>query len=103
MQFSKILSTVACLLATSTAFAIPASLDARQSSATPIETAPLQLGACLALGKCYTEGTNIGCLTAGCATNELLGSICSCNASVQKVLDVQTAKGRATWPLKCAL
>ncbi|CAG8962299.1 hypothetical protein HYFRA_00005354 [Hymenoscyphus fraxineus] len=102
MQFSKILSTVACLLATSTAVAIPASIDARQSSTTAIETAPLQLGACLALGKCYTEG-NVGCLTAGCGTMELLGSVCSCNASVQKVLDVQTAKGRATWPLKCAL
>ncbi|KAL2070595.1 hypothetical protein VTL71DRAFT_13621 [Oculimacula yallundae] len=99
MKFS-ILTTASLLLAV-TASAVPSSLLSRQSSTTPIDTAPLLLGSCLAIGACYYEGNQRGCLTAGCGNLTLLGSICSCNADVQKELDVQKEKGQKLWPVKC--
>lgn len=73
----------------------------RQSSTAAIDTAPLLLGSCLAIGTCYYDGNQQGCYTAGCGNHTLLGSICSCNADVQKALDVQLQKGAKQWPVKC--
>ncbi|KAH6723297.1 hypothetical protein DL95DRAFT_42928 [Leptodontidium sp. 2 PMI_412] len=100
MQFSTLLSA-ASLLLVATASAIPSSLVSRQSSTAAIDTAPLLLGSCLAIGTCYYDGNQQGCYTAGCGNHTLLGSICSCNADVQKALDVQLQKGAKQWPVKC--
>ncbi|KAG4411061.1 hypothetical protein IFR04_015805 [Cadophora malorum] len=100
MQFSALLSA-ASLLLTATAIVLPSTLVERQSSTAPIDTAPLLLGSCLAIGTCYYDGDQQGCYTAGCGNKSLLGSICSCNDDVQKALNVQLQKGAKLWPVKC--
>ncbi|TVY38374.1 hypothetical protein LOCC1_G006483 [Lachnellula occidentalis] len=105
MQFSTLfLSTASLFLA---ATASPTALIQRQSSPSPMPTPPpidtsqLQLGACLSFGQCYFDGNEGGCASRGCAGEEMLGSICSCNADVQGAIDVQNAKGRQEWPIMC--
>ncbi|KAH7354918.1 hypothetical protein BKA65DRAFT_230994 [Rhexocercosporidium sp. MPI-PUGE-AT-0058] len=100
MHFPTLFSAASVLLI-ATASAIPSFLVLRQSSTAPIDTAPLLLGSCLAIGSCYYGGNQQGCYTAGCGNQTLLGSICSCNADVQKALDVQLQKGAKQWPVKC--
>ena len=73
----------------------------RQSNFDPVDTTKLFIGACLAIGACYYETDELGCYNAGCGNSTMLGSICSCNADVQSAIDVQNAKGRALWPVKC--
>ncbi|KAK0119859.1 hypothetical protein ONS95_011289 [Cadophora gregata] len=100
MQLSTLLSA-ASLLLTAAATVIPSTLVERQSSTAPIDTAPLLLGSCLAVGTCYYGADQKSCYTAGCGNQSLLGSICSCNGDVQKALTVQLEKGEKLWPVKC--
>ncbi|CZS89235.1 uncharacterized protein RAG0_00640 [Rhynchosporium agropyri] len=100
MQFSTLLSA-ACILLFATASVIPSSLVMRQSSKSRINIAPLLLGSCLAIGACYYNADEQGCTTAGCGSQSMLGSICSCNVNVQKALDAQLEKGKELWPVKC--
>ncbi|TVY62913.1 hypothetical protein LSUE1_G008507 [Lachnellula suecica] len=99
MQLSKLLSAASLLFAAS---AFPTELIERQSNTTPIATADLYIGACMAIGTCYYDTANQkGCYTHGCANESSLGSICSCNADVQSAIDVQNTHGRSEWPVKC--
>ncbi|KAH7410974.1 hypothetical protein BKA64DRAFT_704081 [Cadophora sp. MPI-SDFR-AT-0126] len=100
MHFPALLSA-ASLLLTASGIVLPSTLEQRQSSTTAIDTTPLLLGACLAMGTCYYDGDQKGCYTAGCGNMSLLGSICSCNDDVQKALNVQLQKGAKLWPVKC--
>ncbi|TVY23621.1 hypothetical protein LHYA1_G007624 [Lachnellula hyalina] len=101
MQFSTLFLSAASLFLAATAS--PTALIERQSSPTsaPVNTSQLQIGACLSLGQCYFDGNEGGCAARACANDNMLGSICSCNTDVQSVIDVQNAKGRKEWPIKC--
>ncbi|KAG9237777.1 hypothetical protein BJ875DRAFT_438084 [Amylocarpus encephaloides] len=105
MRLTKTFTTLACLLATVSASAIPApvleSVVERQSQSNPVDTAPLFLGACLAIGTCSTEGSQQSCYSVGCGDRSKLGMVCSCNQDVQKAITVQSDKGLKKWPVKC--
>ncbi|TVY85735.1 hypothetical protein LAWI1_G007695 [Lachnellula willkommii] len=99
MQFSTLFLSAASLFVAVTAS--PAALVQRQSNPTPMNTTQMQLGACLSIGACYFDGNQGGCASRGCGSEDMLGSICSCNADVQSAIDVQNAKGRQEWPIMC--
>ena len=75
----------------------------RQLSTNPINTTPLLLGACLAMGMCYCGTGQKGCYTSACSSMSNIGGVCSCNADVQAALSLQVEKGHALWPVKCPL
>ncbi|PMD62697.1 uncharacterized protein K444DRAFT_347886 [Hyaloscypha bicolor E] len=73
----------------------------RQSSTNPINTTPLLLGACLAMGMCYYGTDQKGYYTSACSSMSNIGGVCFGNADVQAALSVQVEKGHALWPAKC--
>lgn len=70
----------------------------RQSSTNPINTTPLLLGACLAMGMCYYGTGQKGCYTSACSSMSNIGGVCSCNRMF-KLLSVCRLEG----DMRCGL
>jgi hypothetical protein len=53
------------------------------------------------IARCREANWVKGVLAEFCAVEDNLGGICSCVPDVQSVIEVQTAKGKEDWPVKC--